>query len=121
MILELTRRGIAEKKARELLASLEPGQQAMDQIEWIDTTISKAPADKFHNPPGLYVAVIRDNIAPPKTFASSRKHRRWEEAQQAKDADRARHAQLEIEYEEYRSQALSAMSPNCRRSIISRC
>jgi hypothetical protein len=106
LITELTRRGIGEKKARELLTSLESGQQVMDQIEWIDTTISKAPADKFHNPPGLYVAAIRDNIAPPKNFASSRKRRLWEESQQASDAQRARHAQLEIEYEEYRSQAI---------------
>jgi len=106
LILELTRRGISEKKARELLMNLEPGQEVMDQLEWTDTTIAKAPSDKFHNPPGLYVAVIRDNVTPPQNFASSRKRRLCEESQQVKDAERARQAQLEIAYEEYRSQAI---------------
>ena len=106
IVIELTRRGIAEKKARELLINVETGQEVMDQIEWTDATISKAPADKFHNPPGLYVAVIRDNVIPPKNFVSSRRRRLWEESQQAKDAERAQRAQLEMAYEDYRSRVI---------------
>ncbi len=101
VVVELTRRGIAEKKVRELLSNLEPGQEVMDQIEWTDATISKAPAGKFHNPPGLYVAVIRDNIPPPKNFVSTRKRRLWEESKQAQNVELARQAELEIQYEEY--------------------
>lgn len=105
---ELTRRSVTEKKARELLAELSPGQEVMDQIEWIDSIIAKAPAGKFHNPPGLYVATIRDNVTPPDTFRSSRKLRLQEEAQQAKNAELARHAQQELAYAEYHSQAIES-------------
>ncbi len=103
---ELTRRGVTEKKARELLAELTPGQEVMDQIEWTDSIIAKAPAGKFHNPPGLYVATIRDNVAPPAPFLSSRKRRLQEEAHQAKNAELAQYAQQELAYAEYQSQAI---------------
>ena len=103
---ELTSRGVTEKKARELLAELESAQEVADQLEWMDTVIAKAPPGKFHNPPGLYITAIRDNVTPPESFISSRKRRLLEEARQAKDAELARHAQLEIAYDEYRSQAV---------------
>jgi len=50
---------------------------------------------------GLYVFYIRDNIAAPATFFSSRKTRLHEEAQQVKNKERAREARLEIDYEAY--------------------
>jgi hypothetical protein len=106
VLAELIRRGISDKKARELLANLMPGQEVLDQIEWTDGIIARAPAGKFHNPPGLYVAAIRDNVTPPEHFASSRKRRLMDEAHLAEDADRARQAQLEIAYEEYSSQTI---------------
>ncbi len=105
---ELTRRGVTEKKVRELLAELSPAQEVMDQIEWTDTIIAKAPTGKFHNPPGLYVATIRDNVTPPATFLSSRKRRLHEEAQQAKNTELARHAQQELAYAEYQSQTIES-------------
>jgi hypothetical protein len=105
---ELTRRGITDKKARELLAEVSPGQEVTDQIEWTDALIAKAPAGKFHNPPGLYVATIRDNITPPTTFLSSRKRRLQEQAHQDKDAKLARQAQKELAYAEYQSQAIES-------------
>ena len=105
---ELTRRSVTDKKARELLAELIPGQEVMDQIEWTDSIIAKAPAGKFHNPPGLYVATIRDNVTPPATFLSSRTRRLRQEAHQAKDIELARHAQQELTYAEYQSQAIES-------------
>jgi hypothetical protein len=51
---ELTRRGIAGRKARELLQR-KPSQEVMDQIEWTDIIIAKEPADRFHNPPGMEI------------------------------------------------------------------
>jgi hypothetical protein len=105
---ELTRRGITEKKARELLAELSGGQEVMDQIEWTDAVIAKAPAGKFHNPPGLYVATIRDNVSPPAAFLSSRKRRLHEQAQQAKNVELALHAQQELAYAEYQSQRIDS-------------
>lgn len=99
---ELTRRGITTKKAQELIFSLKPDQQLLDQLEYIDSVIAQAPRGKFHNPPGLYVSVIQQNGSVPDNFVSSRKRRLIEEAQQKKNAELARQAQIEMDYDEYR-------------------
>jgi hypothetical protein len=99
---ELTRRGIAPKKARELISSLKPGQQLLNQLEYIDSVIAQAPRGKFHNPPGLYISVVQQNGPVPDPFVSSRKRRLIEETQQKKNAEFARQAQLEMDYDEYR-------------------
>lgn len=99
----MTRRGIAEKKARELVAHLQPGQEVMDQLEYVDSLIDKDKRGKLENPPGLYVFYVRDNIASPSNFCSRRKARLHDEAQQVTNSDLARKARLEIDYEEYRS------------------
>src|SRR3982751_3912424 len=44
------------------------GQDVVDQLEYTDSIISMAPAGKFHNPPGLYIRNIEENIAVPPTF-----------------------------------------------------
>jgi hypothetical protein len=61
-------------------------------------TVAKHP-----NPPGLYVVYVRDNIALPAEFCSTRKAWLHEQAQQAKNADRARRARLDIDYDEYQA------------------
>jgi hypothetical protein len=104
LLAEMTRRGIAEKMARELLGKLKQGQEVMDQLEYVDFLVDKDRRGKFDNPPGLYVFYVRDNIAPPADFFSSRKKRLQEQAQQAKNAERARKAQLEIDYEKCRAE-----------------
>ena len=101
LVAELTHRGVAEKKAHELLANLKPGQEVIDQLEYVDSLIAKDRRQKLNNPPGLYVFYVRDNITPPANFWSSRKARLHEQAQQAKNAERARQAQLELDYDEY--------------------
>jgi hypothetical protein len=103
LVREMTSRGIAEKKARELLAHLKPEQEVMDQLEYVDSLIAKDRRGKLENPPGLYVFYIRDNITPPADFWSSRKARLHDQAQQLKNSTVARKAQLEIDYEGYRS------------------
>jgi hypothetical protein len=100
---ELTSRGIAEAKARELLAHLKPGQEVMDQLEYVDSLIAKAKRGKIENPPGLYVYYVRDNISSPADFCSSRTAKLHEQARQVKDAELARRARLDIDYDEYRS------------------
>lgn len=107
MLEEMTRRGIAENKARELLANSKPGQEIMDQLEYVDSLVAKDRKGKLENPPGLYVFYIRDNIAPPADFPSSRKMKLEQQAQQLKDAELARKARLELDYEEYRSAQVS--------------
>jgi hypothetical protein len=100
---EMTARGIAEKKARELLTQVKPGQEVMDQLEYVDSLVANDKRRTLQNPPGLYVCYIRDNIAPPRDFWSTRKTKLHEQAQQEKDAEAARKARLEIAYEEYRA------------------
>ncbi len=100
---EMTQRGIAQKKARELLAHLKPGQEVMDQLEYVDFLIAKDKRGKLENPPGLYVFYVRDNVTPPADFQSSRKTRLYQQAQELKNAELARRASLELEYDEYRS------------------
>ena len=57
---EMTRRGITEKKARELLLNVKPDQELLDQLEYTDSIIQQAPAGKFHNLPGLYIRKHRE-------------------------------------------------------------
>jgi hypothetical protein len=101
LLTEMTRRGVAEKKARELLASLKPQQEVMDQLEYVDSLLAKDRKGRVENPPGLYVFYIRDNIAPPADFPTSRKRRLLQEAQQEKHAEMHSLAQLKIDYEAY--------------------
>ena len=106
----MTNRGISEAKARELLAHLKPGQEIMDQLEYVDSLIARDQRRKLENPPGLYVFYIRDNIAPPTTFWSSRKETLRTKAQQLKNIESARNAKAEIKYEEYRDREVKAFA-----------
>jgi hypothetical protein len=101
LLADMTRRGITEKKATELLANLKPQQEVMDQLEYVDALVARDTRGKVENPPGLYVFYIRDNILPPADFLTTRKRRFQEQAQQAKHAERANIAQLRIDYETY--------------------
>jgi hypothetical protein len=101
LLAELTKRGIAEAKARELLAHLKPGQEVMDQLEYVDSLVAKDRRGKLENPPGLYVYYVRDNITPPAEFWSTRKAKLHEEAQQIKNDELSHKARLEIDYDEY--------------------
>lgn len=103
LLAELTQRGISEKKARELLLNLKPGQEVMEQLEYVDSLVEKDRRGQLENPPGLYVFYIRDNVPVPRTFPSSKKTRLQHEAQQRRDEEVARHARLELEYDDYRT------------------
>jgi hypothetical protein len=100
---ELRRRGVTPKKAHMLLANLKPGQEFLDQLEYVDHLIANAPPGKFHNPAGFYVKFIEDNAPVPDFFWSSRKKRLFEDTEQLENAQNARQVQLEIEYEEYQT------------------
>ncbi len=103
LLAEMIARGIAARKAREILLHLQPGQEPLDQIEYVDSLVASDKRRKLQNPPGLYICYLRDNIAPPADFCSTRKAKLHQQAQQAKDVTLARHARLELAWEEYRS------------------
>ena len=101
LLREMMARGVAEKKARELLLNLKPGQEPIDQLEYVDHLISKDRKGKLDNPPGLYVYYVRDNIQLPADFRSSRMHRAIEQDWQRKESELAKEQQQEAEYAEY--------------------
>lgn len=102
LLAELTRRGVMEKKARELLSQLAPGQQVQEQLEYLDSVIDQAPQGRFHNPPGLYIRVVQQNGPVPESFLSSRKRQLLDETKQKQHAHLTQQAQLEAEYDNYR-------------------
>jgi hypothetical protein len=109
---QLIVRGVSPRKARELLANLQPNQKVLDQLEYTDFVIRQAPAGKFHNPPGLYIRNIEHNISPPAGYESSRQHRFRQQMEEERDASCARISQLEVEYEEYVQETINALVGN---------
>jgi len=94
---QLIRRGIAEEPGRQLLASIQPDQPVEEQLEWGDAVVSQAPRGKFHNPPGFYVHLIRENIQPPEYFLEARRARERRRDQPVDELE------VELAYEEYRN------------------
>jgi hypothetical protein len=109
---QLVARGISPKKARELVANLQPNQLVLDQLEYTDFIIRQAPAGRFHNPPGLYIRNIENNISPPPAFEGSRQRRLRQEIEKEIDTDHARRSRLEVAYEEYVQEAVNALIAN---------
>jgi hypothetical protein len=103
---ELTKRGIAESAARQLLASIPDEQPVMDQIEWGDYLIQASRAGTFRNPAGFYLHLLRNAILPPREFETSRA-RKARTAEAAVDsAVSLRKLELENEYAEYRLRSI---------------
>jgi hypothetical protein len=106
ILLELTRRGISERTARDLLNNLAIGQHVMDQLEWGDFQIQQAPRGKFYNPAGLYIRLIRENITPPPNFETTRKREVREAADRAWREEQEEKARLEVAYMEFKSESV---------------
>lgn len=102
MVRELVSRGIQEKTARELLSDLQPGQNVLDQVEYVDFILANDKHHKIANPPGLYVHHIRANTAPPPNFCSPRKRAAEAEREQIRSAN------LNEAYNQYYQAALQS-------------
>jgi len=96
----LTRRGVAEQHARQVLARVTSDQQVYDQLEWADQIVAQG-GGSIANPPGFYVSVIRDNITPPAGFETSSRRRLREEADRVRDEVQMEEARLGLAYEDY--------------------
>jgi hypothetical protein len=66
----LTSRGVSEPAARKILAALPADFPTLDTLEWGDHQIA-GQRDKFTNPPGFYISLLRDRLTPPTTFETS--------------------------------------------------
>jgi hypothetical protein len=116
LLQELTLRGISERPARKLLHNTVSGQHILDQLEWGDHLIRQSPAGTFHNPPGFYLSLVRDNIRPPENFETSRKRELREEAERTNRERYQARQELEILYDGYLTaeleKAFDAISPD---------
>jgi hypothetical protein len=98
---ELTKRGITKAKAKKIISSCLPGQPILDQLEWGDHLISKAPKGKYENPPGFYVYLVQNNVFVPSNFETRRRQQAQEKIYEAEKAQRLLQSQLEAEYSNY--------------------
>ena len=102
LIEELTRRGITEKMARELLSKVIPRQDVIGQLEYVDTLIAKDRRGKLNNPPGLYIYHLRENIAPPRKHLPERQTSSERNSFQAADDKSSAGLEKLAQYEDYR-------------------
>jgi hypothetical protein len=107
----LSVRGVADKTARRLLFGVAEDIDVQEQIEWIDSIVSKDPR-KFENPAGMYVSFIRDSITPPADFISSRRRKEMEAAELDRRTSEASLAgkrfELDMRYSEYQEEQVHA-------------
>jgi len=96
----LTKRGVSERQARQVLATVSSAQEVQDQLEWADHVVSQGD-QRIINPAGFYVSVIRDHIVPPDGFETSSKRRLKEEAAKALEDGQREEARLRRAYGEY--------------------
>jgi len=67
---ELVSRGVAERKARQLALDIPDTQPVFKQLEYVDHLIRSDQRGKWHNPAGLYIWAIENNIGVPQSFDS---------------------------------------------------
>lgn len=99
----LIERGVSEAQAKRLAAGLQRDQDATRQVEWADELIK---GGGIRNPPGFYVTVLRDNLAPPPGFLTAAERRQEREAEQLRQTRETERGLGQLAYEEYRREAV---------------
>jgi Replication initiator protein A len=76
-VAELLKRGVVERKARQLALDIPDGQPVFDQIEYADYLIQqdRRGRGKISNPAGFYIWAIENNLSVPAHFETSRARR----------------------------------------------
>ncbi len=97
---ELTRRGIASRAAARLLAGHPHPDEIPDQLEWGDHLVRSA-SPPLRNPPGFYVALIRDRVPPPAGFATSRRLHAEQQSLDFAEEDALRRQKQTDAYEQF--------------------
>ncbi len=103
LVAELTRRGITEKKASELLATVKPDQDVVAQLE-LGEHMVKNSRIPIVNPPGFYIRLIESNTSIPDSFETNAKRKAREENERNERERRIREDArqlLEFEYDDY--------------------
>jgi len=113
LVSEITRRGINEKKAHELLANLKPGQDKVliAQLEYAEQTVRQLQGtpNQVRNPSGFIISMIERNATLPDNFETSAQRTAREEREgkerARRTAEEARQ-ELEWEYDDYRDKEI---------------
>lgn len=104
LVSELTRRGINEKKAHDLLANLKPGQEQnlIAQLEYAEQTVQQleGTSGQVRNPAGFIIHFIGHNSPLPDDFETRAQRMAREELEQKVRSRRAaKEARQELEWE----------------------
>lgn len=107
---ELTRRGVAERKARQLALDVADGQPVLDQIEYAEHLIQQDQRGKakIANPAGFIIWAIENNLEVPAEFETSRRRTLLEAQQQDAENERLRTLELLNQYDAYCEDRISA-------------
>ncbi|MBM3740836.1 MAG: hypothetical protein FJW39_34250 [Acidobacteria bacterium] len=97
---ELVKRGVAERKARQLALDVPETQPVEDQIEYVDSLL-QSNRGRWQNPPGFYVWAVESNLGVPAHFETSRQRRNRDELAAADHEAEARRLRLIADYEEF--------------------
>ena len=100
---ELIKRGVAERKARQLALDVSSKQPVMDQIEYADHLIAQDKRDrgKIANPAGFYIWAIEQNLYVPETFQTSSRSGRHATQEEMQNDHQKRMLKFHLEYEEF--------------------
>jgi hypothetical protein len=122
---ELVRRGVTDRKARQLAFEVSDTQSVMDQIEYADHLITQdqRTRSKISNPSGFYIWTIEQNLPVPESFITSQKRQRLEAREQQIAVEQVRLLELKEQYEQFRREQVqqrweSAFTVDQQQSLI---
>jgi hypothetical protein len=100
---ELIKRGVAERKARQLALDVVEGQPVLDQIEYSDYLIAqdRRGRGKILNPAGLYIWAIEQNLSIPEEFETSTRQEQRRAREQAAHEEQRRLLKLQQDYDDF--------------------
>ena len=106
LVAELTKRGIAERKAHQILNAIAEPELILDQLEWGDVQIARSRGE-IRNPAGFYIHLIQQKVQPPLNFETSRRRKLREEAERQKNLQALERMRLEQAYAEHKEQVVN--------------
>jgi hypothetical protein len=100
---ELVKRGVAERKARQLALDIAEDQPVLDQIEYAEYLIQqdRRGKTKISNPAGFFIWAVENNLLVPDTFETSQKRRLRQTREQAEHEQHYVLMQLQYDYEAF--------------------
>jgi hypothetical protein len=107
-VAELVKRGVAERKARQLTLDVADDQPVLDQIDYVEYLIQQDRRGRgsISNPAGFLIWAVENNLSVPSEFETSRKKRLREAHEQANGNQRSAALHLENDYEQFCQQQI---------------